>query len=77
MRPATAPATSAAISTAAPLTRADVMRADDVAVLLGISKRTVYHWARQGRLPCRRRGNVILFLRSEVTGWLADPDADF
>lgn len=61
----------------APLTRTDVMRADEVAMLVGISKRTVYEWARQGRLPCRRRGNVVLFLRPEVAAWLVDPAADF
>ena len=61
----------------APLTRADVMRADEVAQLVGISRRTVYLWARQGKLPCRRRGNVVLFLRPEIADWLVDPAADF
>lgn len=60
-----------------PLTRDDVMRADQVAELVGISRRTVYLWARQGKLPCRRRGNVVLFLRPEIARWLVDPDADF
>jgi excisionase family DNA binding protein len=61
----------------ASLTRADVMRAEQVAELVGISRRTVYLGARQGKLPCRRRGNVILFLRPEIAAWLVDPAADF
>jgi excisionase family DNA binding protein len=59
------------------LTRADVMRAEQVAELVGISRRTVYLWARQGKLPCRRRGHVVLFLRAEIVAWLVDPAADF
>jgi len=59
------------------VTRDDVLRAADVAAITGISVSTVYDWARQGRLPCRRRGNVRIFLRSEVERWLLDPDADF
>lgn len=60
-----------------PLTRNDVLRAGQVAELVGISRRTVYLWARQGKLPCRRRGHVVLFLRPEIARWLVDPDADF
>lgn len=60
-----------------PLTRDDVLRAEQVAELVGISRRTVYLWARQGKLPCRRRGNVILFLRPEIARWLVDPAANF
>jgi excisionase family DNA binding protein len=61
----------------APLTRADVMRAGQVAELVGISRQTVYLWARQGKLACRRRGNVVLFLRPEIATWLVDPAVDF
>lgn len=59
------------------LTRADVLRATDVAAMTGLSTSTIYDWARHGRLPCRRRGNVRIFLRSEVERWLLDPNADF
>ncbi|MCW3040131.1 MAG: Helix-turn-helix domain [Solirubrobacterales bacterium] len=53
------------------------MRAREVAAMTGLSASTVYDWARQGKLPCRRRGNVRIFLRSEVERWLLDPEADF
>lgn len=59
------------------LSRSDVMRAEAVAELLGISRRTVYEWARQGRLPCRRRGKVVLFVRPQIEAWLLDPKSDF
>lgn len=59
------------------LTRGDVMRADDVADLLGLSVGAVYSWARAGRIPHRRRGRVVLFVRPEVEAWLLDPAADW
>jgi excisionase family DNA binding protein len=58
-----------------PLTRADIMRASDVAELVGIPVSTVYAYARSGQLPHRRRGKHLLFLRWEVEGWLCTPDA--
>jgi excisionase family DNA binding protein len=57
-----------------PMTRADVMRAIDVAELLGLPLSTIHEWARQGRLPSRKRGRHRLFLRSEVEAWLMDDD---
>jgi excisionase family DNA binding protein len=57
-----------------PLTRADVLRAVDVADLLGLPLSTVHDWARQGRLPSRKRGRHRLFLRSEVEAWLLADD---
>lgn len=61
----------------AELTRDEVLRAPEVATMTGLSLSTVYSWARCGRLPCRRRGNVRIFLRSEIEAWLHDPTADF
>jgi excisionase family DNA binding protein len=58
------------------ITRADVMRAQDVAELVGIPMSTVYQYAREHRLPCRRRGRHLLFLRWEVETWLSSPDCD-
>ena len=76
-RPEPRPVSGGVGSPTARLTRADVLRAADVAAMTGLSVSTVYDWARQGKLPCRRRGNVRIFLRSEVERWLLDPDADF
>jgi excisionase family DNA binding protein len=56
------------------LTRIDVMRAADVAALLGLPLSTIHEWARQGRLPSRKRGRHRLFLRSEVEAWLTASD---
>lgn len=58
------------------LTRADVMRAADVAELTGLPVSTIYAYARQGRLPCRLRGKHRIFLRWEVEGWLCRADVD-
>ena len=56
------------------ITRADVMCAADVAVLLGVPKSTVEDWARRGILPSRKRGRRRLFLRWEVEDWLVADD---
>lgn len=74
-QPGEASAAGIALRAARPITSADVMRAQDVADLTGIPKSTVYQYAREGRLPSRRRGRHLLFLRFEVEHWLhaADP----
>jgi excisionase family DNA binding protein len=48
------------------LTRADVMTAGEVAELLGLPVSTVYHLARQGRLPACRLGRTWRFLRPRI-----------
>jgi excisionase family DNA binding protein len=50
------------------------MRAGEVAELVGIPRSTVYQWARERRLPCRRRGRHLIFLRWEIENWLCADD---
>jgi excisionase family DNA binding protein len=57
-----------------PLTRTDVLRAADVADLLGISKSTVEDWARRQLIPNRKRGRRRFFLRWEIEAWLTADD---
>jgi excisionase family DNA binding protein len=59
-----------------PLTKADVMRVADVAELLGLPRSTVYQYARENRIPHRRRGRHLMFLRWEVAEWLVAPDQE-
>lgn len=61
-------------TTGRPLTRADVLRAQDVADLTGIPVSTVHEWARTDRIPSRKRGRHRLFLRAEVESWLLAQD---
>jgi excisionase family DNA binding protein len=56
------------------ITRADVMHAADVAVLLDVPKSTVDDWARRGVVPSRKRGRRRLFLRWEIEDWLVAED---
>ncbi len=56
------------------ITRADVMSASEVAILIGIPKTTVEDWARRAVLPSRKRGRRRLFLRWEVEAWLIADD---
>ena len=46
--------------------------AADVGELLGVTPRTVYLWARTGRLPSFRVGGAVRFRRSEIEAWLQD-----
>lgn len=64
----------AAVPTSSPLTRRDVMSAEDVADLLGTSKSTIEDWARRGVIPSRKRGRRRFFLRWEVEAWLVADD---
>jgi excisionase family DNA binding protein len=43
-----------------------LLTADDVAALLGIPVVTVRQFAREERLPCRRIGRHVRFVRAEV-----------
>lgn len=57
------------------ITRADVMSAAEVALLLGVPKTTVEDWARRGVVPSRKRGRRRMFLRWEIEDWLVAEDA--
>jgi excisionase family DNA binding protein len=54
--------------------RTDVLRAVEVAQLLGIPKSTVEDWARRDVIPSRKRGKRRFFLRWEVESWLVAED---
>ena len=54
----------------APLTRADVMNAREVAALLGLPASTVYALARRGVLPGCKLGRTWRFLRPEIEATL-------
>jgi excisionase family DNA binding protein len=58
-----------------PITRGDVMKASDVAGLLGIPVSTVHDWARRNVIPSQKRGKHRFFLRWEIEGWLTSNDA--
>lgn len=48
----------------------EIMRRDEVASLLGVSRRTLEDWARRGVGPAFRRvGREALYLRSDVDAW--------
>ncbi len=49
-----------------------LLDADDVAALLGIPVKTVRQFAREGRLPCRRIGRHVRFVRAEVEAAVVD-----
>ena len=53
-----------------PLTRTDVMTADEVAQLLQIARNTVLEWARNGTLPAMRRGRIVRFRRWEIEAFV-------
>lgn len=56
------------------ITRDDVLSLQQVADLLQMNPRTVADWARQGRIPSRKRGRVRFFLEPEVRAWLFSRD---
>jgi predicted DNA-binding transcriptional regulator AlpA len=51
-----------------------LMRARDVAALLGIHPITVWKWAKAGRMPSpvKLSANVTVWRRQEIEAWIAD-----
>ncbi len=48
-----------------------VVRAEEVRQMLGgIGKNTLYEWCRQGLIPHKRVGRVILFSSKRIQKWL-------
>ncbi len=48
----------------------DVLRADEVARLLGVGRQAIYNAARENTIPNRRIGRHLLFSRRAVMAWL-------
>ena len=57
-----------------PLTRADILRAAEVAELLQVPVSTINDWARRGVIPSHKRGRRRFYLRSEVEDWLTNDE---
>lgn len=56
------------------LSRVQVMRAEQVAAMLGVPVSTIHEWARTGRIPSRKRGKHRLFIRAEIERWILADD---
>jgi PTS system nitrogen regulatory IIA component len=51
------------------MSKRETLSVEDVARLLQIPSAKVRRWVRQGRIPCRFKGDQCLFKKSEVTAW--------
>jgi excisionase family DNA binding protein len=49
----------------------ECMTANELARYLRVNRKTVYEYAAQNIIPCRRLGRRLLFHRGAVTAWLA------
>lgn len=52
------------------LTTDNVMTASEVSALLHVAPRTIYRWARTGRIPSVALGRRVVFLRGDVEEWV-------
>ena len=50
---------------------ADICTVDEVAVWLGVDRKTVYTAARHRQIPCGRMGRRIVMSRAAIARWLA------
>ena len=52
----------------------EMMRAPDVAEMLGVSKATVWGWLKAGRLPkpIKLGPNVTVWRRADIEGWIEE-----
>ena len=42
------------------------VKAKEVAEHLGVTKQTVYKWAREGEIPCHKFGRTVKFIIEEI-----------
>jgi excisionase family DNA binding protein len=50
----------------------DILDVDEAAVLLKVSRRTVYNRVKAGTIPHARVGRKLLFSRAKLSQWVAD-----
>ncbi|MBQ3429165.1 MAG: helix-turn-helix domain-containing protein [Mogibacterium sp.] len=50
--------------------------AKEVAQHLGVAQKTVYKWARQGEIPCRRFGRTVKFSIEAIEGGINGQKSD-
>ncbi|MDH4257804.1 MAG: helix-turn-helix domain-containing protein [Candidatus Aminicenantes bacterium] len=43
---------------------------DELRQRLKIPKKTIYKWAREKKVPCRKLGKHLRFIESEIDQWL-------
>jgi excisionase family DNA binding protein len=67
---APAPTTPSALASG-PIPVREVVGADEVALWLGVDRKTVYNAAARGEIPHRRLGKRLLFSRTALVSWLA------
>jgi excisionase family DNA binding protein len=48
----------------------ECFNADELALFLGVNRKTVYDYAARGVIPHRRLGRRIIFARAAVVAWL-------
>lgn len=52
-----------------------LLTAKDIAKELQIPASTIYAWAKQGKIPCKRLHRLLRFEREKIDAWLAScPD---
>jgi excisionase family DNA binding protein len=49
----------------------ECLNANELARYLRVNRKTVYEYAGNGIIPCRRLGRRLLFSRAAVVAWLA------
>lgn len=54
----------------------EFMTVEDVSVMLCKSVSTIYAMTSEHRIPYRKQGNKLYFLRSEIQSWLMDAVVD-
>lgn len=58
-------------TTAAGSIEHECLNANELARYLRVNRKTVYEYASNGVIPCRRLGRRLLFSRTAIVAWLA------
>lgn len=68
---ATAPTTTQLTGPATSSIEHECLTASELARYLRVNRKTVYEYAGNGIIPCRRLGRRLLFSRAAIVAWLA------
>ena len=63
------------VSPSLPPVERECLSPDELAIFLGVNRKTVYAYAMRGLIPHRRLGRRIVFSRTQVVSWLGHCEA--
>ena len=55
---------------------ARVLSTDEVCILLGRTRVSIYRMIKRGEIPCYRNGSILMFYKDEILSWVDSTKAN-